>query len=354
MGVLSVQLTVLFNSWNSIKTLLPNIVTLVTNLTSSFKENIIKLATAITTNKIFNKRKEDEAKSSLKAKQALDEESNALDRNTKSKIANKLADSASGDAGAAALGNTGGTVLSGATTSSLVAGAPGASGMAAATGATVSTAGAAAAPEVIGAVGTSSSAAAGGMASFGAALGTVAAVAAVAIVVLGALAAAIYFAVKAYNKDADAAKEAAKVAEEAAKTYENAKKAAADLRNEVSSYKDAVKATKELTAGTDEYVDSLKKANEEARNLIEKYELFDKYHYENGMIVIDEDALQAAQNKADNFELESRANMYVAQIGKNKADQRNQATNLSRKTASLFSYTTTDEEYGTTYTTGKA
>ena len=81
-----------------------------------------------------------------------------------------------------------------------------------------------------------------------------------------------------------------------------------DFNNSLSAYTDTIIKIKELDKGTQEYVETLKSANEQAQELIEKYGLFGQFKYdENGMIIIDPEALREIQTRVDE-------NVYNARI----------------------------------------
>ena len=89
----------------------------------------------------------------------------------------------------------------------------------------------------------------------------------------------------------DATAEASEAAAAARQNYE-------DLKNTINDYEDAKDSINELTKGTREFEDAVDKANEKARALISDYGITDWTIDANGVIQIDEDALEAAQDKA--------------------------------------------------------
>lgn len=133
------------------------------------------------------------------------------------------------------------------------------------------------------------------------------------VAVLGALAAAIYFAVKAANASKQAMEDAAHAVEQLTTYYEEAKTAAEDLKSAISDWDDSVDALDNLIKGTDEYKEALEKANEQAKELIETYGLYSKFHYdENGLIVFDEGALEEVQTKYDTESQMAQSALYGA------------------------------------------
>lgn len=156
------------------------------------------------------------------------------------------------------------------------------------------------------------------------------------IAVVGLVTAGIYGLVKAYNADADAAKEAKQSVEELSDAYEDCKNKVNELKDAMSQYDEAVDSLEDLKEGTDEYQEALEKANEEARKLIEQYGLFNDYSYdEKGLIKIDENALNEALTEAENTASKVRDSLLLAQMGSSQADLKYQRTSFSRKVGML-------------------
>ena len=140
-----------------------------------------------------------------------------------------------------------------------------------------------------------------------------------AVTLLGA---GIYGLVKAYNADADAAKEAAEahrltqeIAEETTKTYE-------DLTGAIKKYNDAVK---DMQDNTKDYEKSLKSANEAAMELIKNnpsLALQAKRNSE-GLITF-EDSLEEIEKQAQDRMYLANATESYAEIQKNEASLTNQ------------------------------
>ena len=170
----------------------------------------------------------------------------------------------------------------------------------------------------------------------------------IALVIAGitAVGVAIYALVKAYNADADAAKEAAEAANILTDRYNECKQAAEALQQSVSEYEDAKKALDELTEDAEGYAKALEKANENAKKLIEEYKLFDKYTIKNGVITIDPDALQEMQDKANQNLSKVESSMYGAKIASNQANLKSQNTDLRRSIGSVVGTGTYDSDTG--------
>ena len=150
-------------------------------------------------------------------------------------------------------------------------------------------------------------------------------------ILIAALVAMGVAAYNAYNADALAAEQANKQVELLTENYNKLKEAADSFKEAVSNYDEAIKALDGLDTKTKEYADALEKANEEARNLIETYGLYDDFTYENGLITIDEDALAAAQAERDQVARQAQNELYASRIGANNMNLNSQATNLVRK-----------------------
>lgn len=172
---------------------------------------------------------------------------------------------------------------------------------------------------------------------------------ALVVAALASVGVGIYALVKAYNADADAAKEAAEEANHLTNNYNELNEAATTLKDTISDYSEAVKQLDSLTEGTDEYTSALEKANEKAKELIETYGLYDKYTTKNGLITIDEATLQEAQNTANSKTQRAETEMYSAKIAANQASLKSNNTNLRRAIGSTVG-TGQYSEYGSEYT----
>lgn len=155
---------------------------------------------------------------------------------------------------------------------------------------------------------------------------------------------AIYAIVKAYNAEADAAKEANARAEDAAKTYTELNTATQTLKSTISDYSKGIEELNKLTKGTEEYKTALEEANDKAKKLIETYKLYDQYTYKDGAIIINDQALKTAQNELETRKMLSENYKYATQIAADEANNVNQLTKLRRSIGNL----TTTETKGTT------
>lgn len=168
-----------------------------------------------------------------------------------------------------------------------------------------------------------------------------------ATVAIGAAAAvaAIYLIVKAWNKDADAAKDAARQAENATNIAADLRKQYEELSASFEKYDSLIEKMKTLNTTTEEYADTLREANKEAANLIKNSPELAKYYTRDssGLITFEgengeniEDIIEAAKNKADQAEMAAN----VAQVRANrlqlKADRTKTTRDISFKATDLY------------------
>lgn len=160
------------------------------------------------------------------------------------------------------------------------------------------------------------------------------------LAVVGAIAAVttvVVLAVKAWNADANAAKEAAEASKEAAKAATEAKEAYQELADTFGAYDEAVEKLKELTIGTEEYADALKAANEKAVELINSNADLAKYAYRNseGLIQFGKTDDEKTEVEALIKAAEARAQIAsgassIAQIDANNAQLKSDRTDTIR------------------------
>ena len=153
------------------------------------------------------------------------------------------------------------------------------------------------------------------------------------IALIAALGVAIYAGVKAYNADADAAKEAAAGVEVLSKSYDEARNAATELKDTINNWDSAVQSIDDLTEGTKEYADAIKTANDKAKELIESQGLFDRskwYYDDKGIIQFTDGVLEELQSRADARERQAESSLYAGQIYSNNASVKSETTNLGR------------------------
>lgn len=153
------------------------------------------------------------------------------------------------------------------------------------------------------------------------------------IALVAALGVAIYATVKAYNADADAAKEADAGVEVLSKAYDDAKNAATELKNTINDWDSAVQSIDDLTEGTKEYADAIKTANDKAKELIESQGLFDRskwYYDDKGIIQFEDGVLEELQSQADARERQAESSLYTGQIYAGNANIKSERTNAKR------------------------
>lgn len=153
------------------------------------------------------------------------------------------------------------------------------------------------------------------------------------IALVAALGVAIYATVKAYNADADAAKEAAAGVEVLSKAYDDAKNAATEFKNTINDWDSAVQSIDDLTEGTKEYADAIKTANDKAKELIESQGLFDRskwYYDDKGIIQFADGVLEELQSQADARERQAESSLYTGQIYAGNANIKSERTNAKR------------------------
>lgn len=153
------------------------------------------------------------------------------------------------------------------------------------------------------------------------------------IALVAALGVAIYATVKAYNADADAAKEATAGVEVLNKAYDDAKNAATELKNTINDWDSAVQSIDDLTEGTKEYADAIKTANDKAKELIESQGLFDRskwYYDDKGIIQFADGVLEELQSQADARERQTESSLYTGQIYSGSANIKSERTNAKR------------------------
>lgn len=158
-----------------------------------------------------------------------------------------------------------------------------------------------------------------------------------ATVAIGAAAAvaAIYLIVKAWNKDADAAKAAAKQAENATNIAADLRQQYEELSASFEKYDTLIDKMKTLNESTEEYADTLREANKEAANMIKNSPELAKYYTRDssGLITFQgengediEDIVEAAKNKADQAEMAAN----VAQVRANRLQLKSDRTDMTR------------------------
>lgn len=113
-----------------------------------------------------------------------------------------------------------------------------------------------------------------------------------AVAVIAALGVGIYKLVKLYNKDADAAKEAAEAVKGLKTAYDEAQESVNNFKGSLDNYKNAINNMKKLEKGTLEYKEAVLEANEKALALLETHEQLAQYaRYDDGVITFNEEGM---------------------------------------------------------------
>jgi hypothetical protein len=140
------------------------------------------------------------------------------------------------------------------------------------------------------------------------------------VVALGALAAAIYFAVEAYNKEANAAKRAAEATKELSESQKELEDRSAKLKTTWEAYETAEKKLKECTKGTKEWKEALKEVNDAAQEVLDVLpsnlsadEIKSLYSMDKGYMELDSEKVAEYQDKYDKA---ADAAQYATQSGK--------------------------------------
>lgn len=121
----------------------------------------------------------------------------------------------------------------------------------------------------------------------------------------------------AFNADAVAAEKARKAAQDLAGAFDKAREAYNKMKDSMSKYNEAKKSLSELTKGTEEYTEALKEANEAAMELITTGNLTaNQYHYEDGLLVIDDAVMSEAVHRSEQTMLNAQA---ASQMGQAQA-----------------------------------
>ena len=154
--------------------------------------------------------------------------------------------------------------------------------------------------------------------------------------VIGAGAAAIglliYALIKLNNRQKDDLDSAKKQTAALQENYNTLTKEANEFKKSISDYNKAIKALKNLKEGTDEYKTSLEAVNEQARQLIETYGLWDNYIIKNGIITIDPDKIEEVQSQKDQQALTAEGLLYSSKMVQDRSQQKYDTSRLQKKT----------------------
>lgn len=187
-----------------------------------------------------------------------------------------------------------------------------------------------------------------------AALGAKVAIGGVAVTV-GVLAAAVVAAVAGiallvhvFQAESRAAEHAQETAKQLAQTYADLKTEAEEFKKSITGYEEGIKQLKEMATTADEYKDSLKKVNEQARELIKNNKLIEgtDYVWENGALVIKHEVLATLE---DNMDAKVQEAESTAAFGKAISYISNPESDLSQAEDKSYTYYRDDTEHSTSF-----
>ena len=147
----------------------------------------------------------------------------------------------------------------------------------------------------------------------------------IAAAVIGTVTIATYALVKAYNADADAAKEAVAATEELKSKHEELKSSYDKLISSIEKYEDARNAIDDLSYGTEQWKNAIEETNEKAVELLNTYKNLKYTRDKNGIIhIINLDEIKAAKKEALNLSNQvANVNNIVSNNAKLKSDNTN-------------------------------
>lgn len=187
-----------------------------------------------------------------------------------------------------------------------------------------------------------------------AALGAKVAIGGVAVTV-GVLAAAVVAAVAGIallvhvlQAESRAAERAQETAEQLAQAYADLKTEAEEFKQSITGYEEGIEQLKEMASTADEYKDTLKKVNEQARELIKNNKLIEgtDYIWENGAIVIKHEVLTKLENNMDAKVQEAES---IAAFSKAMAYISNPKSDLRQAENKSYTYYRGEQEYSASF-----
>ena len=161
-------------------------------------------------------------------------------------------------------------------------------------------------------------------------LGTAAAGVAIVAASVAAAALIITKAVDYYNRYDIAAKKAAETAKKVNETAEQIKSTEATFQSHLSEYDSGVKALEKLTKGTEDYKDAVRKANDEALELLKTHKNLKYEINSEGLIVIDEEDLKTAKRESIAIAARAQATAMAAQQDADNAQLEADKINFQR------------------------
>ena len=153
-------------------------------------------------------------------------------------------------------------------------------------------------------------------------------------VLVGGLAAGVYVAYRAMNKENIALKEATEKANESKASYEDLKGSLDNLNSSLDNLESKKDALKNLTYGTTEWKEAVRETNDEVLTLIKQFpELAAGMKNVNGVLTLDENTVEEYQNKVNQQAAFAQNNALMDEVEKEEAqysvDTANAANDLN-------------------------
>ena len=153
-------------------------------------------------------------------------------------------------------------------------------------------------------------------------------------VLVGGLAAGVYVAYRAMNKENIALKEATEKANESKASYEDLKTSLDNLNSSLDNLESKKDALKDLTYGTTEWKEAVRETNDEVLALIKQFpELAAGMKNVNGVLTLDENTVEEFQTKANQRAAFAQNNALMDEVEKEEAqysvDTANAASDLN-------------------------
>lgn len=166
------------------------------------------------------------------------------------------------------------------------------------------------------------------------------------VAVITAVGLAVWGVVKAYNADADAAKEDAERVKELKEVYTKTSEELQKFQTQLKDYTSATESIKKLTKGTNEYRQALLKANEKALELLQTNKELAQYAYRDsdGMIIISQEGLDKVTSQYLQNQETAQANLYEAQYTAAASQLKSDLTDFKRKYGSYQAVSNADKD----------
>lgn len=154
-----------------------------------------------------------------------------------------------------------------------------------------------------------------------------------AVAAIGAIAASLWFGIKAWNADADAVKKATEESEKANEALNETKNKINEVKNTLSKYDSALEGIKTLQEGTDEWRESVEELNSAVLDLMDTYKGLANPEYvtnENGVLGLTDAGRDYIEEQNRNRLSAATQNAYARKIDQYEADSNNEITNTFR------------------------